>query len=224
VEEVELSIESNLLKIVSLNDFNGVLEIEVLVENEYEERSYVLQLLVNAVNDAPLIQESNAIQKEGLEATFVNLQLYDVDNSIEELTIKISSSNNDIIQTEEIEYEVIGDSIRLDFTPLDLGTSNITLVVSDLEFEVSSEFTVEIIEIVLSNMSELEGFSLFPNPVSDMIYFENRNVNTAYRIFTLKGKVVKEGKNLPKRLDVKDLEEGIYIFEVGNYQVKFIKR
>lgn len=67
---------------------------------------------------------------------------------------------------------------------------------------------------------------LYPNPTSEKL-FVNTNVSasTDYRIYTLEGKLVLDGK-LKERihtLDVSILEEGIYFLKIGSTTSKFIK-
>jgi hypothetical protein len=223
-ENVDLTLESSLLKIEALNDFNGELEIVVAVENQYEERSYELNLLINPVNDAPVLQEGGLIQVEGLESTFIKLQFYDVDNTADELKIIINSSNNDIINAEDIEHEIIEDSIQLNFTPLSLGTTNITVSVSDSEFEVSSEFKVEVIELVLSNIKKYDEVRIYPNPVSDLIHLEGLNQLNYYRINSITGQKVMDGKTTSGKLDISKLEPGVYLLIIDKKQLRFIKK
>lgn len=223
-ENVDLTIESSLLKIEALNDFNGELEIVVAVENQYEDRSYELNLLINPVNDAPVLQEGGLIQVEGLESTFIKLQFYDVDNTTEELTIEINSSNNDIINAEDIEYEIIEDSIQLSFTPLSLGTTNITISVSDSEFEISSEFKVEVIELVLSNIKKHDDVRIYPNPVADLIQIEGLNQLNYYRINSITGQKVMDGEITSGKLDISNLEPGVYLLIIDKKQLRFIKK
>ncbi|SMG11483.1 Por secretion system C-terminal sorting domain-containing protein [Marivirga sericea] len=126
--DVELIFEANILKIESLNGFHGDVAIEISVENDYEERSYNLELLVNAV------------------------------------------------------------------------------------------------EPVLSNLTELEGIRVYPNPVADNLYFEGIIEETAYTIFTADGQMIMVGTSIPEVLNISSLADGIYIFVANSKLYKFVKR
>ncbi|WMN10897.1 FG-GAP-like repeat-containing protein [Marivirga salinae] len=224
VEDVELSFDSNILIIESLNDFNGEAQFEIMVANEHEEKGYMLQLLVKPVNDAPVLQEGSSLQIVGLESSSFRLYFKDVDDAVEELSMNVTSSNDAIINPEGIDLQITDDSIQVNFTPLNFGTTTITMTVSDSEFETSTNYEIEVTEQVLSNLSKLEGVRIYPNPVSDLIHFEGINENMAYRILTLNGKLVMEGYKIPEILDISKLEDGVYIMVANNKKLRFIKK
>ncbi|WP_375581439.1 T9SS type A sorting domain-containing protein [Marivirga tractuosa] len=223
-QDLVLSFDSNVLEIDAINDFYGDSQIEIIVENQFQEENYLMDLIINPVNDPPRIQESTSIQVEGLKLNSFKILLYDVDNSNEELTFSINSSNNDIINTNEIDFDFIEDSIQVNFTTLKLGTSNISISVSDTTYEVSSEFEIEVVEKILSNLSEQEGVRIYPNPVHDVIYFEGLNDKSSFRIYTISGKMVMKDMYIPEELNISSFQAGVYLFVIGNKQFRFIKK
>ena len=74
-----------------------------------------------------------------------------------------------------------------------------------------------------SNTRELEivdsDFLIYPNPTSGMIYF---NKELEYRIFNLTGSLIYEGKS--QKVDLSELQNGIYIVETNNSKVKILKK
>ena len=76
----------------------------------------------------------------------------------------------------------------------------------------------------IEELSANEG--LYPNPVSDMLYFNFNNVgaDVAMQIYSATGQLVKEA-NLSSdgAVDVSDLNEGLYIVKIDGKTYKFSK-
>jgi len=75
-----------------------------------------------------------------------------------------------------------------------------------------------------SNINELQAeiFSFYPNPARTSI-FVNSALKSNYKIISIEGKTLKTGI-LNKILDISDLSNGIYLFEIKNEKGLFIKK
>jgi hypothetical protein len=64
--------------------------------------------------------------------------------------------------------------------------------------------------------------SIYPNPSKDVIFINIQEEIKILKIISLKGKVIKnlEPKN---NINISFLEEGMYLINVNNYFVKFLK-
>lgn len=70
------------------------------------------------------------------------------------------------------------------------------------------------------------SFNLFPNPASDRIRIViPLNLKLEYNIYNTIGKIIKQGKlaNEETEIFVENFPRGLYIFQAGNFQSKFIK-
>lgn len=72
--------------------------------------------------------------------------------------------------------------------------------------------------------SEKQKFVLYPNPVKNEIYFKGILAATAYRIFTVDGKLIQTGNYTPsKSIVITGLPVGIYFIEINGKIIKFQK-
>lgn len=76
------------------------------------------------------------------------------------------------------------------------------------------------------NVNDQKNFSLYPNPVKDILTLElSQSSNVGYMITDQLGKTIKES-NTPfqkELIDVSDLSRGVYIISVGEVNQKFVK-
>jgi hypothetical protein len=80
-------------------------------------------------------------------------------------------------------------------------------------------FTTESDPISVNDFSEKENILIYPNPVSDILYIENRFISaTPYKIYNILGILVVEGmmNNLEssQKINIPNLTNGIYIIEI----------
>lgn len=73
--------------------------------------------------------------------------------------------------------------------------------------------------------SHLNNISIYPNPVSDIIYLNNLKTNSIVKILDTSGKLILYKKLSGNSIDLKSLPKGIYILHVdGEKSLKFIKK
>jgi len=63
-------------------------------------------------------------------------------------------------------------------------------------------------------------FHIYPNPTSDFIFIENIEPQQV-TIYSLDGKLIKTVENT-NIIDVRDLNEGIYLINIGGKTKKFV--
>lgn len=76
-------------------------------------------------------------------------------------------------------------------------------------------------------IADSETLSLYPNPVSDIIYFKNLNEdNIPVSIYRMDGQVVmyKILSTTNTLLDVRRLNKGLYVVKIDSKTLKFIKQ
>jgi hypothetical protein len=68
-----------------------------------------------------------------------------------------------------------------------------------------------------------ETFSFYPNPAKDAIYI-NASLKSEYEIFSVDGKLLKEGWVNARQIDVSDLSKGVYLLEIKNEKGILVKK
>lgn len=80
-------------------------------------------------------------------------------------------------------------------------------------------------DVVNTNDTDL-SVCVYPNPTTEMLYIDGINAGETIRIFSLDGQllVAEIACNAALSLDVKPLNSGVYLLQIGTEIVKFIKR
>lgn len=78
------------------------------------------------------------------------------------------------------------------------------------------------------NFQTNESVKIFPNPVNNVVYFDNEKVKlNSIEIYSITGKMVlKTNFNSFKKeqkIDVSKLKSGLYFLKINNKTIKFIK-
>src|SRR5690606_18527013 len=75
---------------------------------------------------------------------------------------------------------------------------------------------------------EAAKFAVYPNPASDVVHIMHNFSQANYRLFTIDGKLVKEGALENSQIQVSDLTNGIYMLQVSSGDIsqtrKIIKK
>lgn len=78
-------------------------------------------------------------------------------------------------------------------------------------------------------ITELSGDNLivYPNPVSDLLYFKTDNAIRSAIVYDLRGNVVKESTDDKQEIDVSSLSKGVYLVQIitsqGAFSARFVK-
>jgi hypothetical protein len=82
-----------------------------------------------------------------------------------------------------------------------------------------------VIPLAVNNF-ETDKFVVYPNPVADIINIAGINGNVTYRIFTVEGRLVKDGNLSPDaQINLSDLTKGMYLMQItseGKTEIKKI--
>ena len=67
------------------------------------------------------------------------------------------------------------------------------------------------------NQKEALQFSVFPNPFSDIVNVVgvNQTENVSYKLFTIDGKLIKNGKTESSKVDLNDISKGVYLLQLS---------
>jgi hypothetical protein len=67
------------------------------------------------------------------------------------------------------------------------------------------------------NQKEALPFSVFPNPFSDIVNVVgvNQTENVSYKLFTIDGKLIKNGKTESSKVDLNDISKGVYLLQLS---------
>ena len=81
-------------------------------------------------------------------------------------------------------------------------------------------YGIPFIDIVLSSDPyEVSETNIFPNPTTNLLYLQSKNLNTSFKVIDFQGREVTSGAEFPSNgLDVSGLSNGIYILEIESAQ------
>ena len=82
------------------------------------------------------------------------------------------------------------------------------------------------VEENIANNNAVNLLSVYPNPVQDVLFVDGVKENTEIRVFNVKGTLFQTviAKEKVIRLNVGELQQGVYILQAGNQAIKFIKK
>ena len=124
---------------------------------------------------------------------------------------QIQSINSGAVSNNNLIYTV--GEIFVNSEDEDESSSGIIGVVSVIEF-----YVLGTDDLIVS-----EDFRAFPNPTSQILYFEsNQNFNEVY-IFDLNGALISHIKVIQQKVNLSNLTKGVYILKTNNPKIKPIK-
>lgn len=209
-------------------DFYGEISIPIKVYDGYDMSDvYNYKLKIYPVNDAPVIlgeaHSISTIKNQNIELSISDLNIADPDNVEDDFLITIYEGDN---------YTFEGTSI----TPENdyLGNLSVPISVNDglSESEIYN-LTISVNSATeLQNINEQFTVDLFPNPTKGILTFQintNRDYsNILLNIYNLDGRIVNSKKLLSNKIDISELANGVYIFEIlineESQKIKIIKQ
>lgn len=93
--------------------------------------------------------------------------------------------------------------------------------------EINKLFFGELTTAVIQPANNTANLTVFPNPVTEKLYFKNLSVETeTVYIFRIDGILLlqKETPELEDGIDVQQFSPGMYIVKAGNQTTKFVKQ
>ena len=76
----------------------------------------------------------------------------------------------------------------------------------------------------VADLKEMNKFSFFPNPTKDFIVFDSNRIKEELIVRNIVGEEVNNWRLEGNRLDVRDMEAGLYMLQFGAVAVKFVKQ
>ena len=151
------------VSITPAEDEFGTTPISLSVSDGSGSTTVSFELTVTAVNDAPTISTiSDQETAEDTATGSISFTVGDVDTSAANLTVSGSSSNEDLVLDEDIEFGGSGTDRTVVITPVEdeFGTATITLIVSDGTDSVSESFDITVTSVndepTISTISDQE--------------------------------------------------------------------
>jgi hypothetical protein len=128
-----------------------------------------------------------------------------------------------------VEATISGSNLTLDFSSVNVGTSEIVITASSNGREVSSEFKVEVnIPTQIDLLSVDANVKIYPNPTKGLIKIEfsqKPKVGTMITIYSISGKMIGNlevaGKN--EFINLSELPRGIYFIKIDQKNPKTYK-
>lgn len=126
------------------------------------------------------------------------------------------------------------EQITVNFTPTEAITAGILQIrTTDTVFDgsqpngnqyISWSITINAATASAKDFEKESRFTMYPNPVENTIYLKGANLPESYKITTILGKVVQQGK-FKKSIDASGLSNGLYLLIYDNKTfTKFIKK
>jgi len=146
-------------------------------------------------------------------------------NGVTDVMIKFHDDNMIMLSADNI--MVVGnEQVNATFTiPADQEIGLYDLYVDDLMLE--NGFTVDILDDIADNIEN--QINIYPVPADNFLNLDLPE-DTEFRIVSLDGRIIRgfENSNNTKRMDISDLQNGVYFVQILNsgkyYSKKFIKR
>ncbi|WP_426278852.1 T9SS type A sorting domain-containing protein [Chryseobacterium sp. S-02] len=79
-------------------------------------------------------------------------------------------------------------------------------------------------EVLSTNETEFESFSLYPNPATDKLFVSGLSSDEKYEIYSVTGQKIMTGKISQSAINVSSLQKGVYFIQIGNKKQKLIKK
>ena len=77
--------------------------------------------------------------------------------------------------------------------------------------------------IAIDNRREKEGVLVYPNPATELLYFQTENQDQPIFIYNTSGLLVKKLDTVPSSLSISDLPTGIYLVKTETESIRLIK-
>jgi len=141
------------------------------------------------------------------------------------ISVSVNSGNpSTFVVTHMIPIYQVMDSIGVQIKNGD----TIKISVIDGSVLPTTTMTLIIKEPINTGISNIQtpttSFNLFPNPTTDFINIESSENETIFKIFNMNGQLVNDGKFIGKtKINVSDLQSGVYIIQTNNEFHRFIK-
>lgn len=135
-----------------------------------------------------------------------------------------SNSNVFTISKEVLPAE--GGTVTVTYTPTTIGEENAELTIYAKNAEsvtVKLNGKANAPSSISENHDNGNDIAVYPNPVQDIANITGTDIDAAYCIYSLDGKMMKAGRLVFSTVDVSELPGGIYIIVIDNKKIKFVK-
>jgi hypothetical protein len=214
-------------------DMFGEIEFTLTANDGQSAYSQKLLAIVGAVDDCPVLKPIADVESEAYRVA-IDLDATDRDNQISLFDFAAYSSNNTVVNSQEIEFNSTSDGkFSMTIVPEAVGETRITVQILDGNCFVSHSFGFKVLLITGVDEQPDGGIAVFPNPFDGDLHIqkgEERGIQM-FRVRDLYGRDFKSGTlNEPVvTLDLDGFAPGIYFLEVTEGQKivtskKIIKR
>ncbi|MBI2257376.1 MAG: choice-of-anchor B family protein [Flavobacteriia bacterium] len=155
-------------------------------------------------------------------------------------TLKIYLSNG--FQTVLVDYQTSDENVfykwidkAIKVKDFIFPTENMNLIIKISDFEPNGNITESGIDhffvdtvshlVIKENSLDYSNFpQIYPNPSKDEIFIKNPEVKN-WKIYDLHFKLIKSGNfsDLENKIDIEQLNSGVYFFKNGRFTIKFVK-
>jgi len=78
-------------------------------------------------------------------------------------------------------------------------------------------------ELVSKKDSKLEDINVYPIPARDKLFIAGGEISDSYKVFSIQGVLVNEARHTGNTIEVSKLIPGMYLLQLKNTVIRFIK-
>ncbi len=224
-------LDKDKIRFVSEENFNGETELYINIQSpSIEDFTDTLKIDVIPVNDPPQIGEIEDQSIDGELETLktIELEVSDIDNSLDELTITAKAENHTMLPSDSIRIELSDDDFQLILAPYLLRTdsSRIEVIVSDSEQTDTLAFTFIVASPkILSLLDKSNNYStiIYPNPTESDFWIRSKTKFNEIELIYEDGRRIEFIKDLNTyeyRFELGELPSGTYYLRIDRSSVK----
>jgi len=213
---LSMSITDNKLNVTLKENQSGELQIVIEASSNTKTVTETFNIIVNTVNDAPIVSNTIANQTVDMNANNLEIDLSEIFADIDGDNLILSVDNNS--NTDLVTTQIENNKLTLQFIPNQYGDAIITIMANDGTESITTSFNVIVNNTTgINNINEYQ-IETYPNPTSG-----NLNINSPKKIkeiviMNTNGVVqrVLNVKNTEKnyQLDLNNLPTGIYFITI----------
>lgn len=197
------------------NTSNGVIMGQIILKQATNSQAH--QAMKAKRNDKNAMLASNDVADIGI---------YLASNETKEILAITKSDNEGKYRFEHVpigKYDILLDMIGLEM----LSVNTVSIVddddiIEDVGYEISEDGIKSNTVSSIRNPS-MHSLNIYPNPVQEELYIKSTNLDEIVVIHNITGEIVKKQELKNNKINVVDLESGLYIIQVGRYKSKFLK-
>ncbi|MEO1419016.1 MAG: T9SS type A sorting domain-containing protein [Bacteroidota bacterium] len=198
------------------------------LNNHLEEMSQVtdeLTQLLSYLNSDAFLSPQTDISSQPLTHSYGDIEAFPTTFKFNGARMYQLQFDGQWITSQNLQQEVLYDRQTLTgYQPLGVFLKGKELYVLAREIQAKPIAKQTIRSASLTPTSNLPSLDFFPNPANRFLNVKGAEAETSYTIYNLSGQQIIRGILRNGRIDIRTLDDGVYILQLGESQRKFIKQ